>query len=415
MKKNLPLLLCILSVLLTGCIKNLEKEGIFMTTKCHGMLIEQRTNQPVCGMRIMLTNGDKIPVYAVSSMDGSFEIEVTAEQVSQKYYLHITADSLYEEKQVSLQEVGYGKQNFDLGTIYIVGPDVPVVTTAAVTDIDAVSAHGGGEVLDGGKSSVSSRGLCWSTHQYPTISDARTVNGNGLGLFQGEMTGLQVGTVYYVRAYATNGVGTGYGEQRSFTTLSGLPTVNTGVLSGIQPTSAVCSGTVVADGGFAVTARGVCWSTVPQPIVANAHTTNGAGLGDFIGNLTGLQPSTTYYVRAYATNANGTAYGEQRLLITAMGLPVVTTAQVTSIACGTATCGGVVQSDGGFTVTARGVCYSSTPNPSLSGPHTSDGTGLGAFVSQLTGLVAGTTYYVRAYATNGVGTVYGEDKVFVGE
>lgn len=415
MRKFLPIVISILALFTSGCIRNLESEGVFTKTKCTGVLIEQRTNQPVCGMRVQLTNGDKIPKTVVSSLDGTFEIEVTAEEVSQKYYLRIEADSLYDTRLVSLQEVGYGKQNFDIGTVYIVGPEVPVVWTGDVTNVSAVSAHCSGGVVDGGKSSVTARGLCWSTNQYPTISNSHTVNGSGLGSFQGEITGLNVGTVYYVRAYATNGVGTGYGEMKSFISLGGLPVVTTSNVSGVQPTTAVCGGSVQDDGGFSITARGVCWSTAMQPTVSNAHTANGTGLGNFISNITGLQTNTTYYVRAYATNVNGTTYGEQRSFTTTSGLPSVTTAQVTNIHNGNASCGGTVTADGGFSVTARGVCYSTTPGPTLASPHTSDGAGLGSFVSQLTGLNSGITYYVRAYATNGVGTVYGEERTFVGE
>lgn len=413
-KSPIPLLLMLMAILLTACVKKLENEDIFLTTRCHGVLLEQRTQQPVVGMRVQLTNGDKIPVYALSSMDGTFALEVTAEQISQNYYLKITADSLYEEKLVSLKEVGYGKKEFDLGTVYVNGPEVPIVSTGEVTGIDAVSAQGRGEVLDGGKSNVTVRGLCWSTHQYPTLADPHTANGSGMGSFQGELTGLAVATTYYVRAYATNGVGTGYGNQQTFTTLAGLPAVSTAGVSEVQATTAACGGTVTADGGFPVTARGVCWSITPQPTATNAHTVNGADMGQFVSNLTGLQPGTLYYVRAYATNVNGTVYGEQRTFTTATGLPSVTTAAVTDVANGSALCGGVVLGDGGFAVTARGVCYSTTPGPTISGPHTQDGAGLGSFVSQLMGLTAGATYYIRAYATNANGTVYGEERTFIG-
>lgn len=412
-KSHIPLLLMLMAILLAACVKKLENEDIFLTTRCHGVLLEQRTQQPVVGMRVQLTNGDKIPVYALSSMDGTFALEVTAEQISQNYYLKITADSLYEEKLVSLKEMGYGKKEFDLGTVYVNGPEVPIVSTGEVTGIDAVSAQGRGEVLDGGKSNVTVRGLCWSTHQYPTLADPHTANGSGMGSFQGELTGLAVATTYYVRAYATNGVGIGYGNQLTFTTLAGLPAVSTAGVGEVQATTAACGGTVTADGGFPVTARGVCWSITPQPTATNAHTVNGAGMGQFVSSLTGLQPGTLYYVRAYATNVNGTVYGEQRTFTTAKGLPSVTTAAVTDVANGSALCGGVVLGDGGFAVTARGVCYSTTPGPTISGPHTQDGAGLGSFVSQLMGLAAGATYYVRAYATNANGTVYGEERTFV--
>lgn len=415
MRKFLPVLLVTLALLTSACIKDLKKENIFTVTQCTGTLIEQRTNQPICGMRIQLTNGDLIPITEFSTLDGSFDIEVSAEEVSQKYYLKITADSLYDTKLVSLEQVGYGKKSFDLGRIYIIGPEVPVVKTNDISNVSAVAAHCGGEVTDGGKSYVSNRGFCWSTSQYPTIADSHTSNGSGLGVFEGDITGLSVGTVYYVRAYATNGVGTGYGEMKSFTTMSGLPVVSTNTMSYIQPTTAVCGGSVQDDGGFSVTARGVCWSTAMEPTISNAHTVNGAGLGNFISSMSGLQTNTTYYVRAYATNTNGTTYGEQRSFTTATGLPAVTTAVVSNISQGTAVCGGIVTADGGFSVTARGVCYSTTPGPSIASLHTTDGAGLGTFVSQLTGLNSGITYYVRAYATNGVGTVYGEERTFVWE
>ena len=411
MRRNFFFLL-LTTLLLTSCIKDLKKEGIYTTTICRGVLVEQRTNQPVSGMRVSLTNGDKIPMTVVSSVDGTFEIEVSAEEVSQRYYLQLEADSLYDSKQVSLQEVGYGKKTFDIGTIYIVGPEVPVVNTLDIGNITAVTARCSGTVVDGGKSNVIARGFCWSTAQYPSLSDSHIVSGSGLGNFQEEITGLAVGTTYYVRAYATNGVGTGYGDQLSFTTLAGLPVVNTESISSIMPTSAVCGGNVTEDGGFAVTARGVCWSTTLQPTISNEHSSNGTGLGSYISNLSGLQPNTTYYVRAYATKVNGTVYGEQHSFTTTSGLPIVNTAIVTNIANGSATCGGTVQSDGGFTVTARGICYSTSPSPTTASPHTTDGTGLGSFVSQMTGLTSGVTYYVRAYATNGLGTVYGEERVF---
>jgi hypothetical protein len=89
------------------------------------------------------------------------------------------------------------------------------------------------------------------------------------------------------------------------------------------------------------------------------------------------------------------------------GQPVVTTAQVTITSPSTATSGGNVTADGGATVSARGVCWSTSPQPTVTNDHTTNGTGTGAFTSTITGLTAGTAYYVRAYATNIAGTVYG--------
>lgn len=124
-----------------------------------------------------------------------------------------------------------------------------------------------------------------------------------------------------------------------------------------------------------------------------------------------MTDGTTYYVRAYATNVVGTVYGEE-LSFTTLKLPTVTTTSVTNITATTATCGGNVTSDGGATVIARGVCWSTSHNPTTSGSHTTNGSGTGSFTSSITGLSAGTTYYVRAYATNIEGTTYGSEVSF---
>ena len=90
-----------------------------------------------------------------------------------------------------------------------------------------------------------------------------------------------------------------------------LPTVTTNSVSDIGVDIATCGGNVTSDGGASVTGRGVCWSTSPNPTVSNNHTTDGSGTGSFTSGMTGLTPNTTYYVRAYATNSVGTAYGAQ--------------------------------------------------------------------------------------------------------
>ena len=97
------------------------------------------------------------------------------------------------------------------------------------------------------------------------------------------------------------------------------------------------------------------------------------------------------------------------------GLPTVTTSAVSNVSSVMATCGGNVTSDGGNSVTARGVCWSTSQNPTVSDSHTTDGSGMGSFTSNITGLTAGTTYYVRAYAINDVGTAYGNEVSFIAQ
>jgi uncharacterized protein (TIGR02145 family) len=191
------------------------------------------------------------------------------------------------------------------------------------------------------------------------------------------------------------------------------PDVKTAAVSGITQTSAESGGKVTNNGGVEVTARGVCWSTSQNPSINSSKTSNGTGNGEFISNITDLNANTKYYVRAYATNSEGTGYGNEILFTTSPIIivpPTVTTGTTTATSSATATSGGNVTSDGGATVTVRGVCWSTSANPTIAlSTKTSDGTGTGTFTSNIPGLTANTTYHVRAYATNNAGTGYGED------
>ncbi len=168
--------------------------------------------------------------------------------------------------------------------------------------------------------------------------------------------------------------------------------------------------------GSNITTRGFCYGTTPNPNLDNDNVVNvGAGSGSFTGNLTGLSPSTTYYVRAFATNAAGDAYGNQASFTTfsQADFAVVSTSQISAITNTSASCGGNVTSGGSSPVTARGIIWSTSPNPTVNlGTKTVDGSGTGEFTSSITGIGPGLTFYVRAYATNSAGTVYGEERTF---
>ncbi|MFC2110811.1 T9SS type A sorting domain-containing protein, partial [Bacteroidota bacterium] len=193
-----------------------------------------------------------------------------------------------------------------------------------------------------------------------------------------------------------------------------IPTITTDSITSITTVAATSGGNITNDGGATVTARGLCWSTTTNPVATGNHTTDGSGIGTFTSNITGLTAGTVYYVRAYATNSVGTAYGNELTFTTAIPItvPVLSTTTVSSITATTANSGGNITSDGGATVTARGLCWSTTTNPVATGNHTTDGTGTGTFTSNITGLTASTVYYVRAYATNSVGTAYGNQLFF---
>jgi uncharacterized protein (TIGR02145 family) len=194
------------------------------------------------------------------------------------------------------------------------------------------------------------------------------------------------------------------------------PVVTTTNATDITQTTATTGGNVTSDGNADVTSRGVCWNSTENPTLSNNKTSDGAGTGSFTSNLTQLTPGTNYYVRAYATNSEGTSYGSQ---ITFNSSPIVlailTTTTIGSITSTTAVSGGNITSDGGGAITARGVCWGTATAPLATGLHTTETGTTGTFTSNLTGLTSNTKYYIRAYATNGAGTAYGDEKSFTTE
>ncbi len=303
-----------------------------------------------------------------------------------------------------------------LGTSYgevrsftTVVPTAPVVTTSPVTDILPHTATFHGEVVSNGGAMLSARGFCYGTSHNPTVEGDHTNDGTTAGVFESTVTTLAPTTTYYVRAYATNIVGTVYGEETSFTSSTTPPGVTTNEVTNITQTSASCGGAVTYAGGAAVTAKGLCYGTSEHPTVDDNVVAGGTGVGAFTGELTGLVSNTVYYVRSYATNSVGTNYGEERTFTTLPYLvPTVEAVAATEISYYSFTCGGNVTDSGTYAVSARDICYATTPNPTISNPYVALGNGIGTFSTTLTDLTPNTTYYVRAYAINSVGIAYSE-------
>ena len=191
------------------------------------------------------------------------------------------------------------------------GPCLPLITTLNVSNITGYVASSGVTIIANGGYSITSAGICWSVNPNPTILDSINTNGNYSSTTALNLSNLIPGTTYYVRAYATNAGGTGYGNQLTFITGAALPTISTMTASNITFNSAIVGGNVLNDGGASVTSKGVCWSTSQNPTLVNSNLTIGQGLGSFNDTINGLSGNTTYYVRAFATNASGTAYGNQ--------------------------------------------------------------------------------------------------------
>ncbi len=425
--------------------------------------------------------------------------------------------------------------------------DLPTVTTDAATNVGAYTATCGGNVTSDGGASVTARGVCWSTSPNPTIADSHTTDGSGTGSFTSSIIGLTDTTTYYVRAYATNEAGTSYGNQVSFITEVNLDgqscpgaatvtdydnnTYNT-VRIGNQcwmkqnlKTTHYADGTSISLGSSTSSntayryypngnssnvstygylynwsavmgnssssssnpsgVQGVCptgwhvpsdaeWTQLENYVssrseyvcgsnssyIAKALASTTGWNSDDVNCAIGNNPSANNATGFSAVPA-GYSYGDYnsfgfyayfwsatqsssynaccRYLGSFLAyvlrfdynknygysvrclrnesspsavLPTVSTMAVSSITQNSATCGGNVTADGGTTVTARGVCWSTSPNPTIADSHTTDGSGTGSFISSITGLTDTTAYYVRAYATNETGTGYGNQLSF---
>lgn len=292
---------------------------------------------------------------------------------------------------------------------------LPIVVTKSVTEITPWYATLNGELESEGTSSVTEMGFCYSaTTQTPTLLDEYVkVNGSS---FASVITTLSEGTTYYVRAYATNGKGTAYGDVVSFKTES-LPKVSMVFLDKIDVNSAQVSFNLTSQGSSPVTEMGFYYGSTPftMPTYGSAEHKYSIGHSTdcLVFNMTGLAEGTSYYVCAYATNSSGTIYGVTRSFTTkTSSIPSVSTVSISNVSYSSAIVNGHVTSDGGVNVAERGVCWNTTGNPTVSNSKKVSGSGIGSFSVSISGLNEETTYYARAYAVNSKGTAYGEQVSF---
>ena len=370
----------------------LESEGTSSVTE-KGFCYSTTSQTPTLLDEHVIVNGSTI---------GSFSSVLTSLSEGTTYYFRAYA--------TNNKGTAYGE------TISFTTQSLPETSTIEVSNITTNSAILRFNVISEGSSPVTEKGFCYSTKkEYPTIADYKVAYGSGIGECATTIASLLQGTTYYVRAYATNSNGTAYGETIWFTTkIPSLPTVKTNSSYSISFTTATISGIVSSDESADVTERGVCWGTTRNPTIENNKKASGSGIGEFSVKITSLSEGATYYARAYAINTNGIAYGEQITFTTlkTIYLPTVTIGTVSNVSYTTATISGSVTNDGGADVTERGICWATTSNPTISKYKQSSGSGTGSFSVSLSNLNEGTTYYVRAYAINSVGTAYGEQISF---
>lgn len=333
-------------------------------------------------------------------------------------------------------------------------PQIPSVSTHPVTEVTSESALCSGMITDSGNDEISSKGFCWSTSQNPTLNDNVTTelsrNEPNMEYFTATIRNLKDSTTYYVRAFATNSVGTAYGSEQTFTTLKAddngggddnggddnggddngeidvvAPTVVTLSASCISFNTASIGAEVTADGGAEVTTRGFYWNEKSVEYEGELPLNDnkveaGSGVGPFNYQLTDLKEGTEYRVMAFATNDAGTSYGEIVYFVTEKNeieieLPTVTTVTVSEITYNTAVVSAEVLNDGGADVIERGFMWNKTDAGDNNTERVKVGEGLGTYSFKLLGLQEVTSYNVVAYAVNSKGEVVSEPVIFTTE
>lgn len=194
----------------------------------------------------------------------------------------------------------------------------PVLSTASVSVITATSAISGGNITFDGGSTVTERGVCWNTSQNPTIADSKSTDGStGTGSFTASISGLTSNITYYVRAYATNSAGTGYGDEKIFTTSATSNFAITLSATNVTSSSATFNGSVNANYfSTTVTFEYGITTNYENSITASQSPVTGNSNTDVSASLTGLSINTTYHFRVKIVNSSGTAYGADMTFIT---------------------------------------------------------------------------------------------------
>ncbi len=332
-------------------------------------------------------------------------------------------------------------------------PSAPIVTSAAAaTAITSNSASISGTATGTG---ITARGVCYGTSQNPSIANTVSNAGTGEGSFTANLSGLSPATLYYARAFATNASGTSYGSEISFTTQPGTPVQTVNVTYKVDVTNYIAAGNTIAGNGIRIAGnfadRGAkvngtamvnwtptdtasrmtntgnnIWSitvtyadssvgkTQQYKFVNGNWGNNEGGIGSGIvtGNC-GVDDGGGNINRTYvitSTTQTLTYCWDQCVACTTASAPVVTTAaSATAITANSASLDGTATGTG---ITARGVCYGTTQNPSIANTVSNAGTGEGSFTANLSGLSPATFYYARAFATNATGTSYGSEISF---
>lgn len=265
------------------------------------------------------------------------------------------------------------------------------------------------EVTHAGGVPVERYGVCWGTTSNPVIESGDTsVCGSGTGEFTAIAKNLKPNTLYYIRPYATNSVGTSYGDEFQKNTTKGLGVMRTFVIDSlIRAESAVVGGNILDPGEGEILERGVYLTQKGTKITDTIPFTMEAD--SFYQRVTGLERLASYEVEAYLVNTFGTITGGVLSFTTTDGMPLVAEPDTVEISFTTATFSSKLLESGDSLITALGFCYGTEPNPTLENDFvTAELQADSTFSASLPDIVQQTRYYVRAFATNSYGTFYSD-------
>lgn len=392
----------------TALITTLSTTNIgTITATCSGT-ITSNGNSPITEVGIiyysnssyLFNYGTKIKATVIQT--GNYSVNLTGLNSNQLYYFAAYA----------INNVGtkYGT----ILSFRTSAPTLATLTTNAVSILGSNSAILGGNITDEGNSSVSSRGVVYSTTANPTYNNNKVIIGSGSGLFSQTVTSFIPNTTYYARAFAHNTAGYAYGNQVTFTTPTATPaTITTFAAKDITYNSVTLGGNLTSEGNSNVTDKGVVYSMLQNPSITNAtKISKGSGTGSYEAQISNLNSNTIYYARAYATNSYGTVYGSQISFTTELAPPVFSSTTYSSN-YGNVTLYSTISSVNTYTITERGFVYSRTNNnPSVSDSKVSAGTGTGSFSANISSLNRYTSYFYRAYIITNKGTFYSSISTF---
>jgi len=293
----------------------------------------------------------------------------------------------------------------------------PSLSTTPASKITTTTATSGGVIADDGGSTITANGVCWGKTENPTIEGSKTNESVSSGQFVSNLTGLDAGTTYHVRAYATNVVGTSYGADMTFLTLGQAPSGLTQPPSNVTAVTATLNATVNPnDLSTTVTFEYGLTTSYGSTAAASPSPVTGNTMVNVMAEISGLLPATTYHYRVKTVNSIGTTYSEDKTFTTAGIPPAATTSAATSKSTTGATLNGTVNANNtSTTVTFEYGTTTSYGQTVTASPSSVEGMTNTDVSASITGLTAGTSYHFRVKAVNSVGTTYGSDMTFTTE